>query len=147
NHGTILDAQTPAALKSVIAHEIGHLTGGHIARLREQVELRGRLQILSMILGAGAIAASAGTSGSGEVGQMAVGLLMASQAASQNSLMAYRQSEESAADAAALRLLDQTGVSPRGLVDTLRVLLDNQVMRAGAQNYMATHPLAQDRLN
>ncbi len=147
NHGTILDVETPGALKAILAHEIGHLAGGHIARLREQMNLRGQLQVLSMILGVGAVAASAGTSAAGEVSQMASAFLMATSAAAHNSLMAYRQSEESAADAAALRLLDQTGQSPRGLVDTLRILLDSQVHRASAQNYMSTHPLAQDRLN
>lgn len=147
NHGTILDVQTPGALKAILAHEIGHLAGGHIARLREQINLRGQLQVLSMILGVGAVAASAGTSAAGEVGQMAGAFLMATSAAGHNSLMAYRQSEESAADAAALRLLQQTNQSPRGLVDTMRLLLESQVHRAGAQNYMSTHPLAQDRLN
>ncbi|WP_196258446.1 M48 family metalloprotease [Pelagibacterium limicola] len=147
NHGTILDVETPGALKAILAHEIGHLAGGHIARLREQMNLRGQLQVLSMILGVGAVAASAGTSAAGEVSQMASAFLMASSAAAHNSLMAYRQSEESAADAAALRLLERTGQSPRGLVDTLRLLLESQVQRAGAQNYMSTHPLAQDRLN
>jgi predicted Zn-dependent protease len=146
NHGTILDIETPAALKAVLAHEIGHLAGGHIARLREQMQVRGQLQVLSMILGVGAVAASAGTSAAGEVSQMAGAFLMASSAAGHNSLMVYRQSEESAADAAALRLLEQTGQYPRVLVDTMRILLDSQV-RTSAQNYMSTHPLAQDRLN
>lgn len=147
NHGTILDVETPGALKAILAHEIGHLSGGHIARLREQLNLRGQLQVLSMILGVGAVAASAGTSAAGDVSQMAAAFLMASSSAAHNSLMAYRQSEESAADAAALRLLQQAGQSPHGLVDTLRLLLESQVHRAGAQSYMSTHPLAQDRLS
>lgn len=146
NHGTILESPDPAALKGVLAHEIGHLAGGHVARLREQMQARAQVQAFTMLLGIGAIAAASGAGNSGEVSQMASALIMASQSASINSLMAYRQSEESAADAAALRLLNASGQSPRGLVDTLRILLESQVQRAGAQNYLSTHPLAYDRL-
>ena len=147
NYGTILESPTPSALKSVIAHEIGHLAGGHVARLREQMEIAGRVQAVSMLLGIGAMAAASGSSNSGEVGQMASAFILASQSAGLNSLMAYRQTEESAADAAALRLLNQTGQSGRGLVETLRILHDNQVARAGASPYLSSHPLAMDRIN
>ncbi len=146
NYGTILESPNPAALKAVLAHEIGHLAGGHIARLREQMEVRARVQAISMLLGIGAMAASSGSGAAPEVSQAASAFILASQSASLNSLAAYRQSEESAADAAALRILQQAGQTPRGLVDTLRILLENQVQRAGAAAYLQTHPLAQDRL-
>lgn len=146
NYGTILESPTPAALKAVLAHEIGHLAGGHIARLREQMDIRARVQAVTMFLGIGAIAAASGGGGSNDVSQAAAAMIMASQSASMNSLMAYRQGEESAADAAALRILEAAGQTPRGLVDTLTILMQNQVQRAGASNYLSTHPLAEDRL-
>ncbi|MCD7061112.1 M48 family metalloprotease [Pelagibacterium xiamenense] len=146
NYGTILESPNPAALKAVLAHEIGHLAGGHVARLREQMELRARVQAVTMFMGIGAIAAASGSGASSDVSQMASAMIMASQSASINSLMAYRQGEESAADAAALRILEAAGQTPRGLVDTLTILMQNQVQRAGASGYLSTHPLAQDRL-
>ncbi|WP_404403796.1 M48 family metalloprotease [Pelagibacterium halotolerans] len=145
NYGTVLESPTPAALKAVLAHEIGHLAGGHVARLREQMDIRARVQAITMFMGIGAIAAASG-SGSSDVSHMATAMIMASQSASMNSLMAYRQGEESAADAAALRILQAAGQTPRGLVDTLTILLQNQVQRAGASGYLSSHPLAQDRL-
>jgi len=142
NFGTIIESETPNALKAVIAHEIGHLAGGHLARLREQAEVHSRMQIIAAVLGIGALAASGGAGG--EAGKVASAFILASQSVSQNSLMAYRRSEENAADAAALKLLERTGQSPRGLVDVMRNLGDNQILRSSP--YLRTHPDASDRL-
>ncbi len=146
NHGTILDSETPGELRAVIAHEIGHLAGGHLARLKQQAEVTGRMQVLAMALGMGAIVASSGQEGS-EVGEMASAFILASQSAGINSLMSFRRSEESAADAAALRLLENTGQSAKGLVAVLTRLKQNQVAGSAAAPYLSTHPLAQDRLD
>lgn len=145
NYGTIIEAETPNALKAILAHEIGHLAGGHLARLREQMEINARLQIAAMLLGVGAVAASAGRGGR-ELGEVASAFILASQSVGQNSLMAYRRSEESAADAAALKLLARTGQSAKGMVDVLTKLQEDQVARAGATSYLGSHPLPQDRL-
>jgi predicted Zn-dependent protease len=146
NYGTIIESETPNALKAVLAHEIGHLAGGHLARLREQSEIRGRLQAVAMLLGIGAIAASSGGGADNELGEIASAFIIASQSVGQNSLMAYRRSEESAADAAALKLLHKTGQSSKGLVEVLTRLGEDQVARSGASPYLRSHPLAEDRL-
>lgn len=143
NYGTILDSPTPNALKAVLAHEIGHVAGGHLARIRERAETLGRMQAVAMILGIGALAASAG-SDNGQIGGMASAFILASQSAGVNALMSYRQSEESAADAAALKFLAATHQSAKGLVDTFKFLQSTET--AGFSPYLRTHPLAQDRI-
>lgn len=143
NYGTILESKTPNALKAVLAHEIGHVAGGHLARIREQSEITGRMQAMAMILGVGAVAASA-AGGGGEVGEMATAFLLASQSAGQNSLMAFRRSEESAADAAGLKILQRAGQSGKGMVDVLTLLSQNS--GAGVSSYRRTHPEANERL-
>ncbi|MCF4099843.1 M48 family metalloprotease [Maritalea mediterranea] len=147
NYGTILDSATPNELKAVLAHEIGHLAGGHLRRLREQAEVAGRMQAISMMLGIGVLAAASGEDRSGELGKMVSAFIMGSSAAAQNNFMAYRQSEESAADAAALTYLERTGQSATGLLEVLNRLQRNQSSRAAASGYLRTHPLAEDRLN
>ena len=145
NYGTILDAKTPNALRAVIAHEIGHLAGGHLARIRERMETTGRMQALAMVLGVGAMAAgSAG--GVSEIGSMASAFILAAQSAGVNSLMAFRRTEESAADASALTYLERAGYSPKGMVDVLELLSSSQSTMAGASPYLRSHPEPAERL-
>ena len=67
NYGTIIDSETPNALKAVIAHEIGHLAGGHLQRLEEQQKVATSIQAISTLLGIGVLAAAAGTENSAEI--------------------------------------------------------------------------------
>lgn len=146
NYGAILDVETPNELKAVLAHEIGHAAGGHLARLREQADTQSKLQVISMLLGVGAMAA-ASRNGNTDLSGMAGAFIMASQSASVSSLMAFRRSEESAADASALKYLEATGQSGKGLVKVLELLQHNESTGSSATAYLRTHPLAQDRLN
>ncbi len=146
NYGTILDVETPNALRAVLAHEIGHLAGGHLARIREQADISARLQVIAIALGVGAMAAgSAG--GVSEVSGMAAALILASQSVGANSLMAFRRTEESAADASALTFLEQAGYSTKGMVDVLELLSQNQGTVVGASPYLRSHPLPAERVN
>jgi len=147
NYGTILDSETPNALKAVLAHEIGHLAGGHLQRLREQAEVQAQIQAVSMILGVGVLAAAAGTENREDIGRMASAFIIGASSASQNAFMSYRRSEESAADAAAISYLERTKQSPDGMIEVLNTLKNNQGISAGASGYLGTHPLAEDRIN
>ncbi|MFT6659540.1 M48 family metalloprotease [Maritalea sp.] len=147
NYGTIIDSKTPNALKAVLAHEIGHLAGGHLQRLREQAEVQARVQAVTMLLGIGVLAAAAGQENREDIGRLAGAFIIGASSASQNAFMAYRRSEESAADAAALTYLERTKQSPNGMIDVLNTLKNNQGLSAGASSYLGTHPLAQDRIN
>ncbi|MGQ3359858.1 MAG: M48 family metalloprotease, partial [Phreatobacter sp.] len=57
NAGAILDSRTPNELIGVMAHETGHIAGGHLARLREAVERAQIIAALGMIVGAAGVAA------------------------------------------------------------------------------------------
>ncbi|MGJ8529262.1 M48 family metalloprotease [Maritalea sp.] len=147
NYGTILESQTPNALKAVIAHEVGHLAGGHLQRLREQSEVQGQLTAISTVLGIGVLAAAAGRDTNGDIGRMVSAFILGTASVGQNAFLAYRRSEESAADAAALKYLERTKQSPDGMIDVLDTLQRNQSIRAAASAYLRTHPLAEDRLS
>ncbi|HEX5957891.1 MAG TPA: M48 family metalloprotease, partial [Hyphomicrobiaceae bacterium] len=59
NHGTILQAKTPNQVIGVIAHETGHITGGHLAALRTRIARDQTKAALLMVLGLGAMVAGA----------------------------------------------------------------------------------------
>ena len=64
NAGALLDAETPNQIIGVLAHETGHIAGGHLARLREQLAAASTQSILAMIFGIGAMVAGSRTGNS-----------------------------------------------------------------------------------
>ena len=144
NYGTLIEVEDANQLKAVLAHEIGHVAGGHLSRIREQMSINATLQVLAIVLGAGASFASSAAGGP-RIGGLASAFILASQSVGQNALMAYRRSEESAADAAALKFLERTGQSGHGLVGVLEYLKAEQ--SAGYSAYVRTHPDAGQRVN
>ncbi len=112
NVGVLMDAQSPNEVIGVIAHESGHLAGGHLARLRQEVRNAQIISVIGMLAGGAAIAGSAG----GRVGNSGVGAMGAiagGQEIAMRNLLSYARSEEQAADRAAVRYLDATGSRPR----------------------------------
>src|SRR5436853_629314 len=67
NGGALMEAETPNQIIGVLAHETGHIAGGHLARMREQLASASTQSIIAMILGAGALIA-AGRSGRADLG-------------------------------------------------------------------------------
>src|ERR1700761_5796301 len=59
NYGAIMQSETPNQLIGVLAHETGHLAGGHLAKLREELSRAQTQMIIAMLLGAGAVVAGA----------------------------------------------------------------------------------------
>ncbi|MCC6890801.1 MAG: M48 family metallopeptidase [Hyphomicrobiales bacterium] len=146
NAGTLMEADTPNQVIGVLAHEAAHIAGGHLSRMREQIQAATTQSIIAILLGAGAMVA-ASRSGTADAGQAGMAALSAPQAAIQNSLLAYVRSQEDAADRAAVRYLAATGQSAKGMYETFKRLAD-QVLYAvrGADPYMQTHPLPAERV-
>ena len=64
NYGAIMQSETPNQIIGVMAHETGHLDGGHLAKMREQMAQAQTQMIIAMLLGAGAMVAGAQGGGS-----------------------------------------------------------------------------------
>jgi predicted Zn-dependent protease len=146
NAGTIMEADTPNQVIGVLAHETGHIAGGHLSRLREELRLATTASIIAMILG-GAAMVAASRSGSSSTGNAGMAALSAPQQVIQNSLLAYVRSQEDAADRAGVRFLNATGQSARGMSETFKRLAD-QILYAsqGIDPYMQSHPLPAERV-
>src|ERR1700738_693644 len=126
NGGALLDAETPNQIIGVLAHETGHIAGGHLARLREQLAAASTQSILAMILGVGALVAGSRSGNSG-LTQGGVGALTAPSAAIQNSLFAYLRAQEEQADRAGVKFITAHVQTPNGMHDTFKRLADQMV--------------------
>jgi predicted Zn-dependent protease len=146
NTGLIMRTQRPNQLIGVLAHETGHISGGHLARQHEELSNLSTMQILETLLGAGAMAggaASGSTIGRSDVtgaGRTPVpGSLLA--------FLKYSQTQESAADQAAISFLDKTHQSPKGTIEFLHILEhEERLLIARRDPYLTTHPLTPDRI-
>ncbi len=149
NVGALMDAETPNEIVGVLAHESGHIAGGHLARFRQQVANAQVLSVIGMLAGVGAMAgAAAGGDRVGGAGTGAMGLAMGSQELVKRNLLAYQRSEEQAADSAALRYLAATGQSPKGMLDTFARFNESGLFRSRAVDpYLLSHPLPRERIS
>jgi predicted Zn-dependent protease len=138
--GLIQQAQSARELAGVMAHETGHIAGGHLARLPEEMR-NAMLRSLGMMLLGGMAAAA-----TGESAALGAGML-GGQAAAMGQFFAFTRSQEQAADQAAMTYLDRLGWSARGLEVLLERMLDQELLSQTRQDpYFRTHPLSRDRL-
>ncbi|WP_324261914.1 M48 family metalloprotease [Altererythrobacter sp. H2] len=141
--GLIEAADTANEVQGVIAHELGHITGGHIIRYDEGASNATGISILSLLIGVGAALAGAGDA--------AIGAIMAGQRAAMGKFLAFTRVQESSADAAGAEYLSLAGISGRGSLAFFKKL-QNQEFRYGVsqddeQAFVRTHPLTGDRLS
>lgn len=142
NSGLIDAADTANQVQGVVAHEIGHIVGGHAVFQRDGGY--GNISILSLLLGAAAMAA-----GSAEAG---TGILMAGQRAAIGKYLAYSRVQESSADAAGVRFLNTAGITGKGMLGFFDKLTQ-EMHRYGYYStspevdpFAQTHPMSQDRV-
>jgi predicted Zn-dependent protease len=140
--GLLEEADTAEEVQGVIAHELGHITGGHVISSSQGIATAGKISILSMLLGVAAAVAGAG--------EAAMGVMMAGQQAAMGKFLAFSRVQESAADAAGAQYLSKAGISGRGSLSFFRKL-QNMEFRYGMSHsdedaYASTHPMSGDRI-
>jgi predicted Zn-dependent protease len=149
NHGTILQAKTPNEVIGVIAHETGHITGGHLAALRTRIARDQTKALLLMVLGIGAMAGgmAAGGDAGKDMGSLGMGIGLGSQEVLLRSLLSERRSQESAADQAGLKYLEATKQSGRGMLETFEGFAQQEYVSATYQDpFVRSHPVAAERI-
>jgi predicted Zn-dependent protease len=146
NVGALYDSKSPNEIIGVLAHETGHISGGHLSKLREQMANAQTASIIALLLGAGAIAAGA-ASGSNNVGQLGAAALQAPQEMIRRSLLSYVRAQEEAADRAAIKFLNATQQSAKGMHTTFKRFADDILMIASQVDpYQQTHPMPRERV-
>lgn len=140
--GLINAADTANEVQGVLAHELGHITAGHVIRFNERTKAANGITILSLLLGVGAALAGAGDA--------AMGAIMAGQQAALGSFLSYNRDQEAATDLAGARYLSGAGISGRGMISFFEKLRNFEIRRGYSQSddatYMRTHPLSGDRV-
>lgn len=140
--GLINAADTANEVQGVIAHELGHITAGHVARFEERTRGAQGITILSLLLGVGAALAGAGDA--------AFGAIMAGQQAALGNFLAFNRNQEAATDQAGARYLSGAGISGRGMITFFEKLRNFEIRRGYSQGddaaYGRTHPLSGDRV-
>jgi predicted Zn-dependent protease len=138
--GLIMASDDINQLLGVIAHETGHISGGHLARMGDAAQSAGNLSIISMVLGAAAILAGGGDAG--------MGIMMAGQSVAQRSFLSYSRVQESAADQAGAQFLTEAGISGRGLIEFFGKLRNQEILAQVRQDpYVRSHPLNRQRMS
>lgn len=142
NAGALFDAKTPNEVIGVFAHETGHLAGGHLLKLREQLATAQTASVVALLLGVGA--AVAGARSGSNVGAAAI---MAPQSAIQRSLLAYVRTQEDQADHAGAKFLNATGQSGRGMLDLFKRLSSDSLFNSRyVDPYLQSHPMPAERV-
>ncbi len=140
--GLIEAADTANEVQGVLAHELGHITGGHIIRHSEGAGTATRITLLSAL--AGIAAAFAGG------GEAAMGVMALGQQVAMGSYLSFRRDQEASADAASVEYLSGAGISGRGSLEFFRKLQAYEFRRGYRQDdeveYMRTHPLSGNRI-
>ncbi len=138
--GMLKVAEDPLQVIGVLAHETGHITGGHLARFQDGLRGASTISILSLVLGAAAMAAGAAAAGAaimGSGGEFAT-----------RSFLIYSRTQESAADQAGLGFLTASGQSASGLISFFEYLGDQEAMMTENKDpYVRSHPLTQERID
>jgi predicted Zn-dependent protease len=138
--GLITAADNANQVQGVIAHEVGHIVGGHVLRSQDGMKQATGITILSLVLGGLAIAAGAGDAA---MGAMALG-----QQAALGSFLAFTRAQETSADLAGASYLSKAGVSGRGLIEFFKKLQNQEFRLAvyATDSYDRTHPLSSERM-
>ena len=142
NSGLINAADTANEVQGVLAHELGHIAGGHVDRMDEGAGKAGKIQLLSMLAG---VAAALAGGGEAAMGAMALG-----QQAALGSFLSFTRTQESSADAAAVSYLSKADITGKGLLSFFQKL-QNQEFRYGYghsqdDEFAQTHPLSGTRI-
>ena len=147
NYGALMKSETPNQIIGVLAHETGHLAGGHLSKMREQMAQAQTQMNIAMLLGAGAMVAGArGGSGSGLTNAGAAAIA-GPQEMIKRSLLSYVRQQEENADRAGVKFLTTTGQSAKGMYETFKRFSNDILFSAhGADPYLQSHPMPVERV-
>ena len=139
--GLLMECDNPEQLVGVIAHESGHIAGGHLFRGRDAMENASAEAMVAMVLGIGAAVLSGQSNAAGALGMGGSDMAM-------RSYLAFSRTQEASAAQAGLSFLDRVHLSSQGFYDFLMKLSGQELLPTSHQaSYTRTHPLTRERID
>lgn len=139
--GLLKQIKTPAALQAVIAHELGHTIGGHMAQLSARMDAEMKRTMLIQALGVGLMVAGGNPS-------LGAGVLAGSGGIANQSMMSFSRDEERIADKLGLELMIKADLNPNGFITVFEQMHDQtSALESRINPNRINHPLTRERLN
>ena len=139
--GLLTQIKSPSALQAVIAHEMGHTIGGHMAQMSSRMEAELKRAMLIQALGVGLMVAGGNPS-------LGAGVLAGASGVAQQSMLSFSRDEERIADDMGLKLLVKAKLDPKGFVQVLEQMGEmTSVLESKVNPNRINHPLTSERLN
>ncbi|MCD6679092.1 MAG: M48 family metalloprotease [Burkholderiaceae bacterium] len=136
--GLIVGTQSESELASVLAHEIGHVTQRHIARMLARQRQGSVVMLAAMVLAALA---------AGSNPQAAGGLASLGSTVAQQQMLGFSRDAEREADRVGLEMLRQGNFDSNAMVSFLnRLQSAGRLYESGAPEYLRTHPITSARI-
>jgi predicted Zn-dependent protease len=140
--GLINAADNANEVQGVLAHELGHISGGHVIGIYDGYSKATKISLLSLLIGVAAAVAGAGDA--------AMGVMAMGQQAALGSFLTFSRGQEATADAAGAQYLSKAGISGKGSLEFFNKLQNLEFRYGYNQNdeatYSRTHPLSGDRM-
>ena len=138
--GLIKKTDSPGEVLGVLAHEMGHIAGGHLIRSQEAMERASYESILGTVLGIGAAIVTGN-------GAAANAIIAGTQGLATSRFLSHSRINESSADQAAFSYLTKAGINPSGLASFFEKLQDQELLPSTQQSeYIRTHPITRNRI-
>ena len=138
--GLIAEAGSVGELQGVIAHELGHVAGGHVIRIGEGARAATGISLLSLLAGAAAMAMGAGEAGAA--------IMQAGQQAAMGQFLSFSRNQEASTDQAGAKYMAAAGISGEGTLAFFNKLQNQEYRLSMPQDmgYARTHPMNQERI-
>lgn len=138
--GLLTQIKSPDALQAVIAHELGHTIGGHMAQMSSRMAAEMQRAMLIQALGIGLMVSGGNPS-------LGAGVLAGSSGVAQQSMLAFTRDEERIADNMGLDLMVRAGQNPNGFIQVFEQMREiSGAAESRVNPTRVNHPLTTERL-
>jgi predicted Zn-dependent protease len=148
--GLIMRTENAGQLIGVIAHETGHIKGAHLAKLQDAIANATAEAIIEQILAGAAVIAGSQANRNDTGVPREPRMPGASDSVAMRNFLSYTRSQEQQADQAGVTFLERAGLSPKGMLEFMKILQVQERIYVGvgrSSGYMRTHPLTSERID